>query len=530
MYWVAITLEKSTPNKNKAYLWERMLVGGLAFLIFALFTPRMLDYLRPATGDEIFYLITTKSLFYDHDLNETNQFQERAWLEFYPTCAEYQAGWQGFTPPGIPCTTNAILKPELTKTSRAGIYTKHGLGLSAIILPAYALGGRLGVMLFLNGIAALLTLNIWLLAWEATGQKRIAWICWAVLGFGAPVFSYAYLIFPQLTTGLCVIYAYRRARLAALARQRGEKTNNLWQMLRVGLCLGVLPWLHNLYLVLVVVLILYLFWGGKRFGQTQGVARTKIPRPTIIVIWGYVVLFLPLIILGILYLAYLTYFYGLPLPNAGDHDGFSNPFYFPLGFFGLLFDQKYGLLMYNPVYLIPIAWLFKLWFGRRVLGQAQRAEFYWLLVIIMPYFLVVADYAKWWGQWCPPARYLLPIAPLLVLPLAQALVELKGRFAKWYLGIAVGWGGLITLAFGLDPRLSYHWEDTNPAKILLWLENNIAFLKNSHLGNYFPSYTNLIEPLTPPFWFAHATWFGLAVWLGYRLVRQKINLESGANR
>jgi len=524
---VAVTLEKASPTKNRAYLWERMLAGGLAFLIFALFMPRMLDYLRPPTGDEIFYLITAKSLYYDHDLDETNQFQDKAWLEFYPTCAEYQAGWQGFTPPGIPCTSNPILKPEPTKTSRAGIYSKHGLGLSVIIFPAYVLGGRLGVVLLLNGIAALLTLNIWLLAWEVTGQKRLAWICWAVMGFCAPVFSYAYLIFPQLTAGLCVIYVYRRARLSSIARQQGERANNSWQMLGVGLCLGVLPWLHNLYLVLAAVLAAYFITNLiHRHPDTMQRVPTKIPPSLLARGLGLFIFFLPVIILGTLYLAYLIYFYGLPLPNAGDHDGFSNPLYFPLGFFGLLFDQKYGLLMYNPVYLIPIAWMFRQWFGRKGMGQPQRQEFFWLLVIIVPYYLVVADYAKWWGQWCPPARYLLPIVPLLVGPLAQAMAELKNRFAKWYLGIAVGWAGVITLAFGLDPRLSYHWEDTNPAKISLWLENNLPFLKDSKLGNFFPGYTNLIEPLTPVFWFAHAAWLGLAVWLGYRLIRQK-TLETG---
>ena len=40
----------------------------------------------------------------------------------------------------------------------------------------------------------------------------------------------------------------------------------------------------------------------------------------------------------------------------------------------------------------------------------------WLLVCIVPYYLLVAEYRQWWGEWCPPARYLATLTPLLALP------------------------------------------------------------------------------------------------------------------
>jgi hypothetical protein len=92
---------------------------------------------------------------------------------------------------------------------------------------------------------------------------------------------------------------------------------------------------------------------------------------------------------------------------------------------------------------------------------------------------------------------------------------------RGYLIGALVWGGIITLAFILNPTLSYHWEDEQPAKVLTWLEAHVSFLQGAALGNFFPGYVNIVKPLTPVFWFAHAFWFMLAVWLGWRAVRGK---------
>ncbi|MEI7555725.1 hypothetical protein [Candidatus Chlorohelix sp.] len=490
---------QTAMNTNLTDIRLRLIVWTAGFIFFALFTPRMQDFLRPPTGDEPFYLITAQSILYDHDLDETNQFTTKSWLEFYPTCEEYLAGWKGFFPPGIPCSGLETLNPQNTTAKRAGIYTKHGLGLSFIIAPAYALGKRLGVMFLMNAIAATLALNIFMLSWEATRQRRIAWLCLGLLGLSAPLFSFAYLIFPQLPAALCVIYCYRQARLLA----EGSKVSNL-RLALAGICFGILPWLHYLYLLLSALLGLYLLWSLRK-GGSGNISRR-----------GYVALLLPVAFFGILFIGYFMYLYGTPFPNTADHDGFANPLTLPIGLLGLLFDQKYGLLMYSPVYLIPLAWLVKRGFSGNL---PNKAEFYWLIAIILPYYILVADYNKWWGQWCPPARYLLPIVPLLALPMAQAFSALQGKLFKLFIVVSAGWGALITVAFVLNPRLSYHWEDTNPAKLLLGLEENIPFLKGVGLANFFPSYVNFIEPASPLYWISPFFWLGLTLWLGFRLVK-----------
>ena len=188
--------------------------------------------------------------------------------------------------------------------------------------------------MFLNGLAALLALNMFLLAWEATGERRIAWLCCVTLSFTPPIFQYAYLIFPQPVGALCVLYVFRRARRAALARLQGvpaaARANSFMQTVVVALCIGILPWLHNLYLVLSAALLAYFYLGGRWpvharapvQAVTPAVGRAGTAR------YGVVVMLI-LTVLAALYVGRNTYLYGVPWPNPQDHDPFNPPLMFP---------------------------------------------------------------------------------------------------------------------------------------------------------------------------------------------------------
>ncbi|HXQ22829.1 MAG TPA: hypothetical protein VN812_14215, partial [Candidatus Acidoferrales bacterium] len=82
-----MTAQPTRPDTFAAAptLAERLAAWGLAFAFYAALSPHFLDYLKPPTGDEVFYLITAQSILYDHELDETNQYVEKAWLEYYPT-------------------------------------------------------------------------------------------------------------------------------------------------------------------------------------------------------------------------------------------------------------------------------------------------------------------------------------------------------------------------------------------------------------------------------------------------------------
>jgi hypothetical protein len=134
--------------------------------IYALFIPRIMAALNPLTGDEPFYVMTALSLAHDGDLDESNNYAQGDYRSFYPP-DPLPAGWQGW--PAFP----RELPPHPAHSVRPGLYSKHGLGVVLLIAAPYLLGGRLATIIFLNVVAALVAVNIVLLA----GSPRSCWRC-----------------------------------------------------------------------------------------------------------------------------------------------------------------------------------------------------------------------------------------------------------------------------------------------------------------------------------------------------------------
>jgi hypothetical protein len=130
---------------------------------------------------------------------------------------------------------------------------------------------------------------------------------------------------------------------------------------------------------------------------------------------------------------------------------------------GLLLDQQWGLLIAAPVYVLAAVGLIALWRA----GTA-RPLLRWMLFCIIPYILLVAAYKQWWGEWCPPARYLMTITPLMALPLGHSLLAL--RHSRLYLGLftvlaALGWAEMAGLI--AHPR-SFWNHPSGQSDLFLW--------------------------------------------------------------
>ena len=85
---------------------------------------------------------------------------------------------------------------------------------------------------------------------------------------------------------------------------------------------------------------------------------------------------------------------------------------------GLLADQEYGLLIYAPAFVLAAPGLLRLW---RVQRDACLAVVLvcggYLLFLLLP----LTNPYGWTGGWCPPARFLVPIVPFLVVLVAAAM-------------------------------------------------------------------------------------------------------------
>jgi hypothetical protein len=114
----------------------------------------------------------------------------------------------------------------------------------------------------------------------------------------------------------------------------------------------------------------------------------------------------------------------------------------PEGLQGLLLDQEFGLLAYAPVFVLAVPGLFLLARGSRRLAAASAAL---LLVVI----LTAGSWPMWRGGFNPPARFLVPVVPVLALCVAAALRRGVGSGAV----LLMGWSLWTGLAGGWDPRL-----------------------------------------------------------------------------
>lgn len=397
--------------------------------IYALFIPRIMDALNPLTGDEPFYVMTALSLAHDGDLDESNNYAQGDYRSFYPP-DPLPAGWQGW--PAFP----RELPPHPAHSVRPGLYSKHGLGVALLIAIPYLLGGRLATIIFLNLIAALVAANIVSLA----RRYGLGWLAAILLTlplvFANPLMSYAYLIFPEIFAALALIYAFRRAR---------EHENNGWQWFGIGCAIAILPWLHARFIpaVLGLAAILIGSWWRERSWQRRLAGL------------------LPPLFSAVALVSYYVAIYGKPFPSTEDHAGFNYPIEIVNAGFGLFLDEQWGLLIHAPIYILAAV-------GFGVLWRVRRGDAGALLAVVVPYLALVAFYRVWWGEWGPAARYLTPIAPLMIAPIACW----ASRARRALVGLAVvvlGVPGLIIMGgFLAAPQLMYNQPDGHNALFTAW--------------------------------------------------------------
>ena len=400
--------------------WRDLLwVMLLAFLLLLATLPRVLERLDPLTGDEPFYVMTAISIARDGDLSEANNYAQRDFDELYPA-NPLPSDWRGW--PTFP----RDLPPHAGSSERDGLYTKHGLGLSFLIAVPYELLGRVGAVLLIMLAATLLSGQVFLLARESGAPTNLATVLALALVIAMPIGPYATLIFPEVPAALLLIYAIRR--LAAYS-------NLWWQWLLVGSAIGYLPWLHQRFAPTAAVLAAWVLY---RLIQRPG--------------WSAIAAALiPIGLGGFSLLAYNQWLYSMPLQPVEDHAGFNRLSGTINGGFGLLLDAQWGLWVAAPVMLLALAatprWV-------QLVPRPARVA----LAAAAPYVLVVAAYKVWWGEWGPPARYLVPLVPLAAGPLGCWLARASTR-ARVITGLLWGTGMVLTLIGYQDPQRFYHHPD-----------------------------------------------------------------------
>jgi hypothetical protein len=405
-------------------------------------------------GDEPHYLVITQSLIEDGDLRIENNHRQ----------GDYRAYFSG------------NLRPDFMQRGQDGaIYSIHAPGLPVLVLPAYALAGYRGAIVFIAWLAALAALAVFDLADRLAG-RRAAVLTWLAVCVTVPFIPYAWSIFPEMPGALLVAWA------VLWLWEETDRSPRVW--LWRGTLMAALPWLHTKFVVFLAI-----------FAAAFLVRLWR--RRAALAAW-----LTPIGVSGLAWLYSFYVIYGVADPEA-PYGAYTSTYVLtqniPHGLIGILFDQKFGLLFYSPIYLAAMA-------GAWLLVRNRRSRFPAIVLILTVTAFVVstARLYMFWGGSSAPARFLVPILPCLAPMVALAIAHARRGVAHALVGVWVAIGlGVAAAALGMPDRLVLFSNPHGHARILEMLQ------AGSPLASVIPTFTD-------PDWTSHVR--PLAAWLGVAFV------------
>lgn len=349
-------------------------------------------------GDEPHYLMVADSLLRDGDLALDEDYREARYAAFH----------------------DAPLAPHYRLRGKDGrIYSLHALGLSVLVLPAYALAGYAGASFFMALLTAWTAREIRDLARVVAGPRVGEAAGWAV-ALSPPLLHYAGLVFTEVPAALCIALVFNRGLSGTAGRGA---------LLACGTAVAVLPWLNVRYALPAALLALFLLRG---FGPRRAV-EWAVPAAASVV--------------GVAFYHQAVYGFLDPRRVYGRRPEFS-PATLLEGLPGLLLDQEFGLMVYAPVLALALPGLWRLARERGRLGVAMAA-------VVLATVLTAGTWHMWRGGWNPPARFLTP----LVGPLAVGAAVAAGGGLGPGRALLVGWSLWTGVAGAWSPRLVHRDRD-----------------------------------------------------------------------
>jgi hypothetical protein len=359
------------------------------------------------SGDASHYLMIAHSLAFHGDLDMTNDYRDSGNL----------------------LTRGDMVAGDHIQPGRGGLRPVHDVGMPLVWLPYYALAYRIAdrvtdtlpealrraarldrfimlrqlVCLSMIALTSGLAVLFFELASSLSGKPLAAWLGALLWTLSPPLLTHGYVFFTEVPSALLALASYallRRGPEAGAAR-----------LALAGALAGYLPLVHvrNIGLALgLSALAAWRLWRERRSLLAFAApfllglcARTGLTHE----LWG----------------TWLT----TPHASFAPWEGV-----FPLirevatRSLGLLFDQEHGLLPAAPLYLLcPLGF----WLLRRQAARDAQALAFLCAAYLAPVLWPAVNPHGWQGGWSPAARFLVPIAPLLGLPLVIALADTRLR-------------------------------------------------------------------------------------------------------
>ena len=400
-------------------------VAALAVAVFA--SAWMTARPRVPAGDEPHYLVITQSLLRDGDFAIENNHQQDQYLEYY----------------------DGALKPDFMQRGVDGqIYSIHAPGVSALVLPAFAVAGYRGAVATVIVVAAAGLSAAWIAAYWLTASTGAAWTAWLALVVAAPVVLHGYTVYPDGVGAAAAMAGV--LGLVALDRSAGVALP-LAGWAAIGGALALLPWLHTRFALVAGVLGLAIV---LRLRPRSGGARA---------ITAFLV---PALLAAAAWLAYFWRIYGTPNPaapyGARPEGGLD---FVPAGVVGLLSDQQFGLVANAPVLLAGVI-------GLVPLARRQPRLAVELVAVLGPYLCAVSTYPMWWGGYSAPGRFAVVVLPMLALPIAAWWSD--GPAGRRVIGVLTALSAAITVTLVAHDRGAFIYNGRDGHALLLdWLSPTV---------------------------------------------------------
>ena len=401
---VAIAAAGRATTRLPRVAWSPRAHAGAAAAAAVLWLSGVAAAVAPVavTGDAPHYLVIARSVAADGDLDLRNDYDERRYADFY-------AG---------------SLEPRHTNTSPWGEeYPFHGIGVSVLVAPAFAMLGVAGANATLIAVMAGGSALLWLAAWHLLRQAAAAWFGWATLVCSAPFALHAAAIYPDGPAAAAVAAALW---LAALLH-RGRAVP-LVAVAAGSVGLAALPWLHARLALPAGIFGLALAWAIWR-GQPERWTRLA---------W---LLMVPIISLAG-WIASALVMFDTWNPSAAilqrtAPGGWTD---IARGLLGLFADHQYGLLPAAPVMAAGIWGLARFARAFPLIGAATG--------VAAAGVLVMSSAWVWWGGDAAPARFLTVVLPAMALWAAHAW-SASGAGGRRVLSLALAASAAMTALYAL---------------------------------------------------------------------------------
>ncbi len=362
--------EKSPSGSSGGFLISgRAGTAGLAAAIVMLVFASAIRPLGPS-GDEPHYLLIATSVLRDGDFDLTNDYTEERHLTFYP----------------------GPLTPRHVVLSASGHqYSFHGHGVALLTLPGLALGSVDGVRLTFLLISALGVAALSTAARTASASRSAPAVGVAALVCATPFIAQSSAIYPD-GPGAAVVSL---ALLTTVRLERGIPPSASW-LATTGAALALLPWLHLRFSLLSAAFALAVLWLLRKASDFGSNALVFLAAP---------------VISATLWFASTWVMFETLDPTAPFRQMASGSLAAaPAGMLGLLVDHEYGLLPYAPAFAFAAT-------GVVALVKTFPITAAGGLLAVVGTLLTGASFV-WWGGTSSPARFLVPVLPVLALCIA----------------------------------------------------------------------------------------------------------------